>query len=164
MDYQNQNDQQSNNGYNYQQSNNGYNYQQPNNGYQQNSGYYQQPYYNRPGSGLEVRSIVTYIILSIITCGIFALYWIYVLAEDMRRVSNDPNAPSGGMVLLLSIVTCGIYQFIWFYRQGEIIDRVKTSLGYSSSNTGIIYLVLSIFGLSIVSTALLQDELNKLPR
>ena len=82
----------------------------------------------------------------------------------MRQLTRDPNAMSGGMVVLLSIVTCGIYQMIWMYKQGETIDRVKQSIGRYSSNTAIIYLVLSIFGLNIVSMALLQDELNKLPR
>lgn len=162
--------QQPNGGYSYQQPNNGYGYQQYNNGYQQpNNGYgYQQPNGGYPGggpgTGLEVRSIVLCIILSLVTCGIYSLYWIYVLAEDMKRASRDPNAPSGGMVLLLSIVTCGIYQLFWMYRQGETIDRIKQSIGVFSNNTGIIYLVLSLFGLSIVSMALMQDELNKFPR
>ncbi|MBR6826106.1 MAG: DUF4234 domain-containing protein [Oscillospiraceae bacterium] len=111
-----------------------------------------------------MRSIVTCVILSIVTCGIYALVWLYQLADDMVLVTRDPNAPNGGKVLLLSIVTCGIYQLIWLYQQGEAIDRIKTNMGRPSSNTGIIYLVLSIFGFSIVSMALLQDEVNKLPR
>ncbi len=116
------------------------------------------------GAGIPVRSIVTCILLSIVTCGIYLYVWLYNLNEDMRRVTGDTNAPSGGVVILLSLVTCGIYMIYWMYKQGDAIDRIKAARGLPNGNSGILYLILSIFGLSIVSMALLQDELNKMAR
>ena len=40
--------------------------------------------------------------------------------------------------------------------------QVKASRGLSSGNSGILYLILAIFGLGIVSYALMQNELNQL--
>jgi hypothetical protein len=117
-----------------------------------------------PAAGIPVRSIVTCILLSIVTCGIYLYVWLFNLNEDMRRVTGDTNGPSGGVVILLSLVTCGIYMIYWMYKQGDAIDRIKAARGLPNGNTGILYLVLSIFGLSIVSMALLQDELNKMAR
>jgi len=48
------------------------------------------------------------------------------------------------------------------YKQGEKLDEAKVQRGMPTSNSGVIYLVLSIFGLAIVSYALMQDSLNKL--
>lgn len=82
-------------------------------------------------------------------------YWIY-------KLTGDPNATSGGMVILLSIITCNIYMWYWLYKQGDAIDQVKASRGLPSGNSGILYLILAIFGLGIVSYALMQNELNQL--
>ncbi len=150
----------------HQQAPNQQNYQQPQ--YQQapNQQYYQPPQYQQApvyqNSFVPQRSIVTCIILSIVTCGIYGIYWMYTLAEDVKAMSGDPSAPSGGMVILLTLITCGIYGYIWMYKQGETLDRIKSSRGMYSTNSGIIYLVLSILGLGIVSYALMQDSINKL--
>lgn len=112
---------------------------------------------------IQKRSIATCIILTIITCGIYGLYWFVVLADDTNRLLEDPqNQTSGGTALLLSIITCNIYGLYWMYKQGEKIDRIKTARGMYSSNSGILYLILSLVGFSIISYALMQDELNKL--
>lgn len=114
------------------------------------------------GGGIEKRNIALCIILSLVTCGIYNLYWLYTLTEDVKKVSNNPNGTSGGMVILLSIVTCSIYLWYWMYKQGEGIDQAKASRGLPSGNSGILYLILALVGLSIVSNALMQNELNNL--
>ena len=48
-------------------------------------------------------------------CGIYGLYWIYKLTEDVNTLKGDPNATSGGIVILLGIITCGIYMWYWLY-------------------------------------------------
>ena len=112
---------------------------------------------------IQKRSIGMCIVLSIITCGIYGLYWLVVLTDDTNRMLEDAqNETSGGMALLFTIITCNIYGLYWMYKQGEKIDRIKTARGIPSSNTGILYLILSFFGLSIISYALMQNELNNL--
>lgn len=64
---------------------------------------------NPYGGPIEQRNIALCIILSIVTCGIYGLYWIYKLTEDVNKLTGDPNATSGGMVILLGIITCNIY-------------------------------------------------------
>ena len=117
---------------------------------------------NYGGAGIPQRNLALCIILSFVTCGIYGLYWLYTLTEDVNKLTGDPNATSGGIVILLSLVTCGIYSWYWLYKQGERLDQIKTARGIASSNSGVLYLVLGIVGLSIVSWALMQNELNKL--
>lgn len=131
--------------------NNQNNYQQPN---------YQQPNYQQP-KVVAPKNLALCIILSLVTCGIYGYYWLYCLTEDVNTLSGQQGT-SGGMVILLSIVTCGIYLWFWLYKQGTAIDQIKTSRGIPSSNSAILYLVLAIVGLSIVSYALMQNEINNL--
>lgn len=111
---------------------------------------------------IQQRNIAVCIILSIVTCGIYGIYWFICLANDTNTVANDPNGTSGGVAFLLSLVTCNIYGIYWAYKQGEKIDAVKTSRGVASSNSGVLYLVLWILGFGIIAEALMQNELNRL--
>ena len=102
------------------------------------------------------------IVLTLVTCGIYGIYWIVCLTNDVNTVSGDVNGTSGGMVVLLTIVTCGIYGIYWAYKQGEKLDFTKNNRGIPSSNSGVLYLILQIFGFGIIAYALMQNELNKL--
>ena len=107
------------------------------------------------------RSIVVCILLTIVTCGFYSIYWMIKLNDELNDVAGKPEATSGGMVLLFTLITCGIYGYYWYYKMGENVDAIKTSKGLASSNTGIIYLGLGLFGFGIVNYCLMQDTLNK---
>ena len=109
------------------------------------------------------RNLATCIILSIVTCGIYSLYWFIVVTDDAKNVSNDVSGASGGTALLLSIVTCGIYGLYWAYKQGERLDNARYMRGIpGGGNSNILFLVLQIFGLGIVNYIIMQDALNKI--
>ena len=111
---------------------------------------------------IERRNIAVCIVLTLVTCGIYGIFWIVCLTNDVNTVSGDVNGTSGGMVVLLTIVTCGIYGIYWAYKQGEKLDFTKNNRGIPSSNSGVLYLILQIFGFGIIAYALMQNELNKL--
>lgn len=110
---------------------------------------------------IERKSVGLCIVLSLVTCGIYALYWLYCLAEDVNRVCDRPDRPSGGMVLLVSIVTCSLYEWYWLYQSGEALDRRRAESGGYPGHLGLLYLLLAIFSLGIISFALMQAELNE---
>lgn len=107
------------------------------------------------------RNIALCIVFSIITCGIYALYWLVVLTDEVNEIAGDAEGTTGGMVLLFTIITCGIYGYYWAYKTGEKVDMIRRGRGEISSNTGILYLILNIIGLSVVTYALIQNEINK---
>ncbi|SKB92124.1 protein of unknown function [Lachnospiraceae bacterium] len=118
--------------------------------------------YNQPpmGGRFKPRNIALCIIFSFITCGIYGLYWMYQLNEQMNDLSGDQNATGGGMVILLSIITCNIYAWFWLYKMGERAGMVKQRMGRSGGSDSVLYLILAIFGLNIVAYALMQDTIN----
>ena len=167
--------QQQNYYYNNQNNNQQNGYQQPpyqqnsyqQNGYQQN-GYQQNPYQpNGPQYGnyrapVKNRNIALCVVLSIITCGIYGIYWLVCLVDDLNVASGRTGDTSGGVVFLLSLVTCGIYGIYWMYKAGEKVAYIKQrNTGEVDSSSSVLYLILGIVGFGIVAYALIQSELNK---
>ena len=109
-------------------------------------------------SGIAPRNIAIAIILSLVTCGIYSIYWFIKLNDEVNTLANDSDAPSGIIALLLTLVTCGIYAFFWSYKMGEKCDKIKGNAGGSSA---VLYLILTFVGLGIVTYCLIQDTINK---
>lgn len=107
------------------------------------------------------REIALCIVLTIITCGIYGIYWIIMINNEINVAVNDQAAPSGGLVVVLSLITCGIYGLYWLYKMGEKCDYIKSSRNIPSSSSNVLFLILGIFGLTIVAYALIQDTINK---
>ena len=109
------------------------------------------------------RNIAICIVLSIVTCGIYGIYWTVCIVNDVNTVAETPNDTSGGMVVILGIITCDIYMLYWFYKAGEKMQAAQEKRGIAGAqNQGIVYLLLAFFGLSIVSYCLIQNDLNKM--
>lgn len=104
---------------------------------------------------IKNRNIVLCIIFSIITCGIYDIYWFICLNNDMNTIAKDDFQTSGGVVFLLTLVTCGIYGWYWSYRMGQKMDMLKPN-----GNHAILFIVLQIFGLGIVNYCIMQSEIN----
>ena len=123
------------------------------------------PVYNQPNmgmaSGISERNIVVAIILSLVTCGIYSIYWFIVMTDDVNKVNQDPNATSGGMAFLFTLITCGIYGLYWYYKMGKSLYEAGQKTGRQISDNSILYLVLGLFGFGIISYALIQSDLNK---
>ena len=112
------------------------------------------------GGVLQERNLVLAIVLSLVTCGIYAIYWFIVMTDDANTVSGD-NKTSGAMAFVFTLITCGIYELYWYYAMGKKLYTAGQKYGKDIADNSIIYLVLGIFGLGIVSYALIQSDLNK---
>jgi amino acid transporter len=110
---------------------------------------------------VQQRSVALAIILSLITCGIYGIYWFIVMTNDVGKLSGDPSF-TGGKHLLLTLVTCGIWSFIWSYQVGKQVAEAQRQRGLMVSDNSVLYLILSIVGLGVVTYALVQSDVNKL--
>ena len=111
---------------------------------------------------MEKRNIAVAIILTIITCGLYGIYWFIVLTDETNKTTKKPEEQTSGVVaFLLSLITCGIYSFYWAYKQGEKLDEAAEKNGMSKDSRSILYLILCLIGFSIIAYALMQDTLNK---
>lgn len=101
------------------------------------------------------KNIVVCILLSIVTCGIYGVYWFWCINETARTVNPAEWQTTGGMAVLFTIITCGIYSIYWNYKMGRAFAAIN-----GGTDNSVLYLVLSLFGLSIVNYCLMQNDIN----
>ena len=116
------------------------------------------------------RDIVTYILLSLVTCGIYSYYYVYEMARDANTmcVNDGEETPGLAAFILLSIVTCGIYSYYWIYKLGNRIQQNGPRYGVTIADSGsdvLLWLVLGVFTCGIcayVGMYLLIKSMNTL--
>ena len=106
------------------------------------------------------RSIPMAIIFSIITCGIYAYYWLYQLMSSLYHLTGRRN--TAGMDLVLSLVTCGIYLIYLGYKIGKLESEAYDIYKLRQKDDAILYLILNIFSLALVTYAIVQSNINHL--
>lgn len=94
------------------------------------------------------RSLVAFILLSIITCGIYELYFIYALARDVNAACAGDGQSTAGLVklILLSFITCGIYGWYWYYALGNRLAANAPRYGLNFQENGTTVLLWMLLG------------------
>lgn len=116
---------------------NQYNYQTP-----------QMPYQTMVAPLKTDRTLLTYVLLTLVTCGIYHYYFIYSVASDVNVACQGDGQSTGGLgkFILLSIVTCGIYCWIWQYNLGNRLASNAPRYGLSFQENGTTVLMWQLFG------------------
>lgn len=112
----------------------------------------------------EERNIVLAIVFSLITCGIYAIYWFIVLTDEAKEAAGDTELASGGLAFVFTLLTCGIYGYYWAYRMGQIMNKAGEKNNLSIADNAVLYLVFQLLGLGIVNYCLIQNDLNTIIR
>lgn len=102
-----------------------------------------------PGERLKTdRGLLSYILLTIITCGIYSWYFIYKIAHDINIACEGDGEKTSGLVtyILLSIVTCGVYSWIWYYKLGNRLANNAPRYNLSFQENGTSVLLWMLFG------------------
>lgn len=108
------------------------------------------------------------VLLTMVTCGIYKLFWLYRTTSELRAATGDPTLNAGTDVLL-SLVTCGFWGAYAEYRNTQKIHDVLRSRDPShrdQSQTVLILMVTSVIvGVTwFVASFIVQEEFNALAR
>ncbi len=110
---------------------------------------------------IQEKDLAICVILSIITCGIYAIYWFITMTDDSKTLYDD-NTAGGALAFVYTLLSCGIYSIYWNYKIGKRMYEAGKNAGVNISDNSVLYLILSIFGLSIITYCLVQSDLNRL--
>lgn len=121
---------------------------------------------NRPDTMIDkenfIINIPAYVIFTIITCGLFNLYWNYRQMEACNFLLGRREFDFAKW-LLLSIITCGIYHIYYQYKMGSAIVEIQGKMGKPvNTNLPVLSLVVTVVCLSIVADCVHQNEINML--
>ena len=106
------------------------------------------------------------LILILLTCGIYYLYFIYVVSRETQDFLGEPEI-SPSVEVLLSVLTCGLWNIYWDYRIGKRVAEMHTRVGLPPTDNAVLYLVLDLVGvggfasLGLLNPILQQDSLNR---
>ena len=120
------------------------------------------PQRQEPYKGPYASNIALDIVLSIITCGI---YWLFWQARQIRALNYMLKEQRFSFLLwfLVSLITCFLFNIYYEYIMAQAIVEIQKKQGKTPSNDlPVLSLVLSIFGLHIITDAIQQNEINKL--
>ena len=94
------------------------------------------------------RSLLLWLVLCIVTCGIYGLIFIYELSRDVNIACEGDGEETPGLLVyvLLSLVTCGIYSFIWYYKLAERLAKNCYRYGHPTNDNGVAVLLWMILG------------------
>lgn len=94
------------------------------------------------------RSLLTWAVLTILTCGIYGYYFTYSLAQDLNTMCEGDGERTPGLLefILISFITCGFYAYYWYYKIGNRLQTNAPRYGLSFTENGTTILIWQIFG------------------
>lgn len=107
---------------------------------------------------IKRRNLFLCILFSIITCGIYVIYWYIVLTNDTNKLAQSKTA-SGGLAFLFTLITCGIYGIYWHYKLGKKVGEIE-----GGGSHGVLYLILCLICFGWINFLLAQSALNEASR
>ncbi len=105
---------------------------------------------------IKERNIVTCILLTLVTCGIYGLYWIFMMTKEAVSVKDPSDSAILELVLMYLLPFVGIYLVEKKFAEG------CAAKGIEHKDNSILYLILAFFGFGIVGLCMLQNDLNKI--
>lgn len=94
------------------------------------------------------RSLLVYILLNIVTCGIYGMYFVYSIARDMNIVCAGDGKQTAGLLkfFLLNLITCNIYSWVWYYSLGNRMAATAPRYNLSFQENGTTILLWMLLG------------------
>ena len=107
------------------------------------------------------RNPITVILLSIVTCGIYAFYWFYLVTKEINDALGEQRI-SFALYFLLGIL-CFPLIFVGMYKIDEALMELQTRVGLPAKSNFILWIILSFFGVgSFIMEYQVQEALNQL--
>lgn len=78
---------------------------------------------------IERHDITLRILFTFLTCGLYGLYWMAQVTNDVHAVSGKPQCAGGGKAVLFSALTCSIYMYYWIYKIGGELVEARYRMG-----------------------------------
>ena len=103
-------------------------------------------------SNIKYRNMLVQVILTIITFGIYILYWFYQVSMEMKDATNDTQASPALWVVLFFIPFGGFYST---YKFSELYEKFSTE----NFNKWLLFVLYIVFSPAV--WFIVQTDLNR---
>ena len=105
---------------------------------------------------LQKREVVTVVLFSIITCGLYSIYWDYVTMQALDEEGQSSNMPFIAQFLLLFFYV----GYIFFALNANAnINAIRERRGLLAKDNLVLFIILAVF-CPIALNAVVQSEIN----
>lgn len=94
----------------------------------------------------EVRNPVTVLVLTMVSCGLYGLYWMSLAVAEINTALGEERF-NFMKEIGLSIVTCGLWAYYFLWRLAEATVEVQQKAGVEPAMDAPILFVTNLFGL-----------------
>lgn len=113
------------------------------------------------------RSVVLSIIYTVITFGIYGMFWQFEITKETNGICDDDSGFSPFWVIFFTLITFGIYGVYWGYKIGKKQNKYYYEHFKLETSYSVIYLALLLVNfllplLSLVCYAIMQAKINEL--
>ena len=98
------------------------------------------------------RDMLIQVLLFIITCGIYGVYWFYQTSVEMKNLADDPDASPGLWTVLLFVPLVGFYAH---YKYSDLFEDISDE----AMNRWILFLLWIVFCPAV--WFIVQTDLNR---
>jgi len=109
----------------------------------------------------ETRPLGISLFFSIVSLGLFNIYWAHTVSYEIKQVSDDDKL-NPTIELFGCILTFGIYLVYWVYKYEKYIVDISKKQGIITKDYGILLSILSMFFLFPIAMLIMQKQLNDL--
>lgn len=94
------------------------------------------------------RNMWMYLLLSLLTCGIYSIFFMKKVEEDVNTMCKGDGKVTMNYWLawLLGIVTCGIWTYVWMYQLCDRVYNAGGRFGVQTECSGSTYLLWTLVG------------------
>jgi lipopolysaccharide export system protein LptC len=111
---------------------------------------------------LKTREPLIVILLSIVTCGIYGIVWMFMMNNEIKQLSPNRNNDVDTIWLVLGILCGFIYYYVWYKWDKQLADiTAYKNIRYNSNF--VLWIILSVFvGIGFfVMLFQVQDTMNE---
>ena len=102
---------------------------------------------------MNKRNIFTSVVLSVLTGGVYAIYWYYFLIRNIKTMRGEDGSCTGELLCLIFVP---FYSLYWWYNRGAFVQKKLQFYGYQSRVNKWKCFFLALFGLTLFARAELQ--------
>ena len=80
-------------------------------------------------SPIQRRSVPLYLCLSVLTCGLFFIYWYAKVSREVADITGEEVHRGGALTVFFHIITGGLFSAYWFYKVPHKLNELRASVG-----------------------------------
>lgn len=105
------------------------------------------------------RRIALFTVLSVLTGGLFGLYWQYGLIRQTQKLKTERTRPWDELIAMVFIP---FYHVWWWYTRAKTLEAGCEENGRKPAGKVPMYVLFSLFFLDVVNAAMMQSNFDRL--